>query len=281
MPDCPCDRCHEQRNYIRRLIDYGRYNRIRPESVMPVLDMMMALGYDGRTIASAVGVPFDTGCHWVRMRRKGRLLKLGHKTCAMILAAGEPTDGRYGQWACDIAARKLQALARIGWGGKEIGRMIAEQGLWHGSPRGLLFNYRGGHGPYIQVRLFKAINTIYEQLNFTPAPADRWSDTVRRQAAIKRWASPLAWDDIDDPSARPVGVLGDRRDDTKHYDSYDELVVALLVAGRKKGINATTAERHAVVRILRERGKTDGEIERITGITQIKWRYPVAAGKES
>ncbi len=275
MPACDCPRCKHQRNYIRRLIEYGQYKRIPYQIANRVIDVMLALGWDGRAIASAVGVPYDTGCHWVRMRRKGRELQFGPVTCQLIMNHGTPTEGRTGREGCMVAMRKLQALSRIGYGMKELGTIMAERGLTDGNPKSLLFMYRGGYGPYIGVRLLQAINIVYRELWQWPAPDDTDHNAVRKQAAIKRFPGPLAWDDIDDPSCCPDGV---RRyndiDRTRRKTDVDPAVVTLLVGGRKQGLTATRAEKAEAVRILRNRGKSENEIFVITGIAKASERYP-------
>lgn len=275
-PVCNCPRCSEQRNYVRRQIDYGRYRRISAETANAELDRLMSLGYDGPAIATAVGVPINTGHDWVQRRRQGKMMRLGAKTCQMIMDAGQPTQGRVGGHYPLIAQRKLRALARLGYGVHELGRMMADQGLWRRDARAMLKMYRSGHGPNIRVQLLIAINTVYRQLRYTPAPDDTDHNRVRKYAADKRWASPLHWADINDPDCEPDSLrkAGQKWDYSRHADDVDPIAVDLLVAGHTQGIKPTTAERAEVVRILRQRGMCDRDIYRLTGIGASNRRYP-------
>lgn len=97
-------------------------------------------------------------------------------------------------------ARRLQALAALGWPPSVLARRI-------GVSRSTFEHIVKGHIQRTSAGVVAAVSDLYEELSMTPGPSDHW----RRIAADKGWAPPLAWDDdtIDDPDAKPD--LGQRR----------------------------------------------------------------------
>lgn len=274
LSSCNCKRCTRQRNYIRRLISYGRYNRVRPDQALAVLDRMLADRWDGRAIATATGVPVGTANHWVKVRRRGSYINLGADSCRALAEAGEPTDGHIGGAAIIVAKRKLQALARLGWGVKELATAMQAAGLTTANQKSLLFDHRYGRRPIIEVKLLTAINITYQRLQMKAAPDDRHHAHVRNDAARKRWAPPLAWENIEDPDEKPTGRHHSGWDHTRHHESVDEVAVWRAASGDSQELPLTRAEKAAVVEVMREAGKTDREIERVTGIGQVGDRFP-------
>jgi plasmid maintenance system antidote protein VapI len=92
-------------------------------------------------------------------------------------------------------ARRLQALASIGWSATDLADRIGVTDravrLWRGSTYAT-----------VTPRTAATIARLYEELQGTPGP----STTARTWAERSGWAAPLAWDDdaIDDVTARPV-----------------------------------------------------------------------------
>lgn len=275
LTSCNCARCKRQRNYIRRLISYGRYDRVRPEQALKVLDWLLAEKWDSRAIASATGVPVTTATHWATRRRRGAYLNLSVASCeALWPVVGQPTEGHIGGPAVVVAMRKLQALARLGWGMKELAGFMADAGLTRGDQMRLLFDHRYGRRPVIDVKLLTAINTVYARLHMTPAPDDRDHNHVRNDAARKRWSPPLAWDDIEDLAEKPTGRHVRGWDHTRHHESVDPVAVYRATVGDPQELPLTRAEKAAAVEAMRADGKTDREIERVTGIGQVGDRFP-------
>lgn len=94
--------------------------------------------------------------------------------------------------------RRLQALHRIGWTFDALGRLLTPdskhptQVVWH-----LLARQKRVH-----LRTKLRVEEIYEELSVTPGPDLR----SQRRAIRNGWAPPAAWDDIDDPEAKPQGM---------------------------------------------------------------------------
>lgn len=93
--------------------------------------------------------------------------------------------------------RRIRALQAIGW----PLRMISEYaGYSHtGSLARIL-----SRSPKVTQETADKIDKVYNQLSMTLGP----SEQTRQYAEKQRWAPPMAWVDIDDPKARPVGMRG-------------------------------------------------------------------------
>lgn len=106
-------------------------------------------------------------------------------------------------------ARRLQALATLGWSTNAIAR---HTGLDRQRLDGAL------HGRDVLAATHRAVTAIYEQLWDVPAPRRDQREKIsaaRAQGRAQRegWAPPLAWDDaaIDDPAATPHTDAGPAR----------------------------------------------------------------------
>lgn len=91
--------------------------------------------------------------------------------------------------------RRVQALAAIGWPIAHIG---AEAGV-----RGTLINELvAGRRKRLPLWEAQGIDRVFRERCMTPGP----SKTARTVAARNGWVPPLAWDDIDNPDEKPLGV---------------------------------------------------------------------------
>ncbi|MDX3068434.1 hypothetical protein PV518_40840 [Streptomyces sp. ND04-05B] len=88
--------------------------------------------------------------------------------------------------------RRIQALAYMGWPIAHIG---AAAGM-----RGTQVNeLMAGRRKRIPREQAEAVAALFRARLMTPGPSAR----TRATAARNGWASPLAWDDIDDPAEKP------------------------------------------------------------------------------
>jgi hypothetical protein len=144
-----------------------------------------------------------------------------------------------------ITARKLRALAAIGW----PSYVLAER---MGVSRQLLTRLRlvDRRCKSVFTSTAEKIDALYLELHMIPGP----SPTMRRRAAANGWAPPLAWNDIDDPDETPQ--LGAPVDVAP-----DENVVRAFVANRPpRWGRMTEADRELLVRELRRLGYTRNAI---------------------
>lgn len=265
---CKCGRCQRQRRHIYKLRDQGRYVRVPATEALAAIDWMMSLGYNGPAVGSACGIKPSTATGWLVRRRRGEDIKFGPAAAYKIVNAGQPTIGRA---AAEIPRRKLQALACLGWGVKELNRIMLGNGILpEGDSRVTMYRVRSHDITALRVPLLTAINEIYLRLNMHQAPSDRHHNGTRNAALRRGWVPPAAWDDIDDPECRP----DTRGTASRHRTDVDEIAIERACAGDlPAGFKLTTAERRIIVSELRHRGIPDQEITRRTKIAQLD-RYP-------
>lgn len=112
-------------------------------------------------------------------------------------------------------ARRLQALAAIGWSSDSLTPHT-------GITVRYLSNLRAHRRRQVRRETAAAISRVYDQLWNQPGP----SRHMRARAHHFRWAPPMAWDDqsIDDPAAQPdLGRPGRGRidlADITHLEAY-------------------------------------------------------------
>lgn len=101
--------------------------------------------------------------------------------------------------------RRAQALAVLGWTSRQIAKVAGIHNEYVRNAQ------NRDERCYMHQATRDGIVAAYDALHMTPAPQDKWTKGVRRRALAKGWAPPLAWDNIDDPNARPQGVATGRR----------------------------------------------------------------------
>ena len=155
------------------------------------------------------------------------------------------------------ATRRIQALQRLGW---PIERIAIEAGVH----RDTILDARTPR-VFVARRTRHAIADAYERLHMTVPTGE----TKQHRAGITRarnyaerhgWLPPMMWEDIDDAAECPVIP----RDLPAHKSQHliDHALVQRVADGEDRPRKLTRAEAEEVVRILRARGLTSGEIER-------------------
>lgn len=136
--------------------------------------------------------------------------------------------------------RRLQALAAIGWNNQRIADRLGwrwqnVRALACGTPQ----------------HVFKAtadrVAAIYRDLCAQPGP----SAHARAAAARRGWLSPIAWDNIDDPNARPQVDTGVGHTD----DQVDEIAVERAARGMVAFGGLRPVDRVEVFRQLAAEGR--------------------------
>jgi len=173
-------------------------------------------------------------------------------------------QGRYEPRTIDGTgtARRLQALAAIGWGSTDVAELLGFSGV---SRRHV---QRLRHAMRVNVQTAAAVRDLYDRLSMTPGA----SPIARRRALEAGYVPPLAWDEhaIDDPAAKPAKAESSARGD-------DWVKVDRACAGLVQDL--TTSEREQAVRLLHRLRQTDGEIAeklRITARTALRIRQRLA-----
>uniref|UniRef100_UPI003F491853 hypothetical protein n=1 Tax=Pseudonocardia sp. CA-138482 TaxID=3240023 RepID=UPI003F491853 len=125
------------------------------------------------------------------------------------------------------SARRLQALAAIGWPVVALAERLGAHPVH-------VRYIRCARTP-VRVRTHEAILALYRELSEKPGPHSRSA----RHAARRGWAPPIAWDDdtIDDPAAAPQHQAPDSGLPSEHED----VDVAWLLTGHSKiNLDAST-----------------------------------------
>lgn len=110
--------------------------------------------------------------------------------------------------------------------------------------------------PRIAASRHRAVAAAFDALAMTPGPAA----VARGRARAAGYAPPLAWDDIDDPTAAPIATHRDPAD-------IDNIAVDRALAGTFLG-TLTPAEERAAITIGLDRGMTHREIGTALGVTR-------------
>ena len=135
--------------------------------------------------------------------------------------------------------RRIQGLAVAGYGGSEVARRLGKL------PPNL---HRLMRSPAVTAGLARAVRDLANELETVPPPSgDRFERgaivKARRHAAHHGWVALAAWDDIDNPEAKPV--LPDAPDTEP-----DEAVIAEALRGTLKLGDLREVDLHAVIRTL-------------------------------
>jgi hypothetical protein len=147
------------------------------------------------------------------------------------------------------SARRIEALALNGWSCQRLADILG----W--DP---VILHRSRMQPRIRADKAQAIADLFDQLWNRNPPFETLSDRVsasrtRAMAERRGYAPALAWDDMDDPDAKPYRPMVRDRS-----GGIDEIAVEEAVRGRH--VKLTLAERNEAVRRLTERGHSAREI---------------------
>lgn len=174
----------------------GQRRLVRTDRVRVHVEQLVAAGMSKRSIATAAGVSATTVVrvldgHYTAMQRRTASQLLSVTGPASVLAAVDDTDETF--VPALGARRRIRALLALGWTHQQL---YSASGI-----RTAVALHQAGE--WVTARKFRAIDRLYEQLSMTPGP----SAATRARARRLGYPPPLAWDDVDDPSAVPdVGV---------------------------------------------------------------------------
>lgn len=244
---CSCADCHNDRLLTHRRYNGGLPWRVPSEQAWIILADLIDRGWTARAISSATGLsPFMFGEHLARYRATGERVHLAPRTAAAIVNMGKPTDGQIG---ATVARRKLEALAVMGWGLREL---AVETGIGF-STLGMIRT----RNERLKVAAADAIDVAYDRLHMKRGP----SAEAARMARDKKWPGPLAFDDIDDIDEQPKHNVKGTNDSFELRKRLDMAVVWRLVDEGIRVRQLSSAEAAEAYRILRTTGLSPTEIE--------------------
>lgn len=207
---CRCDTCRGARAAMERQRRksklYGRHYLTDAEPARQHIRGLMAAGMGWKRVARAAGVSPSTvypllygrGGNDPRPPRKQISKALEAKLLSVTpdMAPGAIVDGLG-------SARRLQALAAIGWSQHRLARIFE---MYPGNFAKIIHGERAG----IRASTARQVEEFFkENWNTPPTAETRFEQAgvtrAKREAATKGWATAAAWDDIDDPTERPKG----------------------------------------------------------------------------
>jgi hypothetical protein len=156
--------------------------------------------------------------------------------------------------------RRIRALMAIGWSHKD---MRARSGVL----TAVTLNQKGD---LVTRSMHDRVSALYDELSMKPGPSGR----TRARAAAAGYPSPLAWDDdaIDDPAAKPVGLI------TSGWDpaGIDESRIERRING-DRSVRLHRGESVEVVRRMLADGHNQSEIRRLTGLKPERYMAEIRA----
>lgn len=200
---CGCDDCrkHNAQTQARKMADPASLGPTNADA-LEALDALIHAGYRTCTIADHTGMNETRVSILKAARLRGESPTLHYTTRRALIEMEQarPQD----RWVPGHgAARRLQALAAMGW---PMG-MLARQSTMSKST---LQHYRAHRSERIPREAHEAVCALYDEFwDQTPDTSEPWAaraiSRARNEAAQYGWASPLAWDDdaLDDVDASP------------------------------------------------------------------------------
>lgn len=183
------------------------------------LELLLAQGMTAREITKATGL----SVWWLRTST-GRVQKRTHDRVMGIPLPHAPTNIG--------VARRIQALAAIGWPLCSLGPMLNRD------PSFAHAVMRRAERDSITPATAALVDQLYRRLSGTPGP----SQHARRYTIRKGWAPPLAWNNIDTDTAPDLGehtvVAFPER-----YQEMRELGYRPNDIAQKMGVQPTSLER--------------------------------------
>jgi hypothetical protein len=171
----------------------------RRTPVEPVLAHIGVL-IDAGLSKNAIAALADTTTTWMRRAARPGRKWVESPVAAAVLAIPVPVAAQHlapGGSRVDATGtvRRLQALTALGYTQEAILRRLGASNwlncLWSGRRR------------VVNATTAQQVERLYDELCMTPAPPSPGATRARNTAARRGYPPPLAWDDIDDPAARP------------------------------------------------------------------------------
>ena len=193
---CRCEKCvahasrygkrlrYEHQHGQRRVVDSAEaHARIRE---------MLDYGISVRAIADALGYDAPNSV-WTLLRRPRMRRSTYERVMSMPMPDTTVRDSRV--ISAVGSRRRLQALAARGWSLVTVSERT-------GINVSTLCEIRNGTTQTVRQSTYVSISDVYRELENDTGTCAR----AMTKAIKLKWAPPMAWDEIDDPAARPQGV---------------------------------------------------------------------------
>lgn len=191
---CRCDECkrdHNKQLNIWRL--RGKQTR-DPKKAETHVKSLLNGGMSKRQVARAAGVSTSTIDRLTSPTREALpILAVSERKILKVemsaIKARKLVD-------VSISRRKLRALVAIGWTQRQLAIKL---GMEKNHTNSIISDCSKSSQSILYDTKIK-IDNLYKQLCMVPGPSDK----ARKHAQLKKWLPPLAWEDIEDLSERPV-----------------------------------------------------------------------------
>lgn len=212
--------------------------RVTPDTVLPHVAVLRQAGMSLTGIAEAAGLEKSTLINLPKRRW------LTGATAAAILAVQPGRRPRAGHVPTVRSARRVQALAALGWS-------FTAQGSVMQVTNTVVWEIANEVHEHVTETTHTRVVNLFERLSGTAGPSRRTVLLATRRG----WLPPLAWEDID------AGTLGDGGVDASPVD---EVAVERVLAGER--IDLSDAELLAAAQIGAARGMTPWALSEVLRI---------------
>lgn len=217
---CRCVPCREAASaaarHRYRMIAYGQWQPFTDATpAREHVRSLQAQGLGWQRIAELAGVAPPTVSSMLYGRAdRPPTARIRTATAEALLAFRPALDDLPATAPVDAAGtrRRMQALAAAGWSAQRLAGYL-------GADRAHAGRIIRGDNPRVSAATARAVRGLYDELWDRPPPeGTRWekvaASRTRNHARQQGWPPPAAWDDIDNPDARPADGW-ERRDDGK------------------------------------------------------------------
>lgn len=205
---CRCQPCTTAASNWQQHQKAGLHSRPDAARLTAHLGRLLSAGMTPESIAQAADIPDAS----LRNLLRGRTKTMNRGNATKVLSVRIPTEPGRGYLPSLGVARRLQALAAIGWDSPRVAREL-------GCCPGRVETLRRGDRGRVHAAVAARVSQVYERLSMTPRVG--WqANRARTIAAQRGWVPPLAWDEdptgphgIDNPDAKPSTPTRDRKAD--------------------------------------------------------------------
>ena len=245
---CGCADCTAKRCRVMKLRRSGVRVPDRSVDAWAAIDRMLASGRTLSAIAATAGIDRKVFSAMLRARRNRGQKRIRYaRAVAIIEAETRPAVGGYVD--ATGARRRLQALAVMGWSQ----RALSDRS---GVGARLVHHIQSGGVTTTAVRNVEAIARMYTEIQDVRGGSEQTANL----AVLKGWDPPAAWDDVDDPGEKTLGMMereaaefaarveANRRA-VAELSYTDAELKAVLAAYKRRGRASMSEAEMAVVRV--------------------------------
>lgn len=202
---CRCEECKDVAlKYQKRLrYDHHKGNR-RLVCIQPVIEHIAWLQEHGVSVSEIARQVGWGSPNSVRTMQRRKSIRVATYERVMAVLPGKPVLDDCSLVPSLGTMRRLRALTCIGWQLNRIAELSSTNA-------GTLSEIRSGKVKVVRQSTHRRVNDAYEALHMQHGGSARSVMLAER----RKWAPPMAWDDIDDPSERTTGRVAFKKKTNK------------------------------------------------------------------